>query len=105
LAQLESEGHQLLGEEHYTAAVRDLRTAVDASGQSPARCAAPETEACLSYAYALFDLGRALRLDGDRAGAVAILSERLRINDQLGAVQEELSRATAGSGAPASASK
>jgi hypothetical protein len=69
------------------------------SGESAARCQEPNTEACLTYAYALFDLGRALRLQGDRSGAVAALDERLRINDQRGAVQEELSRATEGGSA------
>jgi hypothetical protein len=105
LAALQAEGHQLLGEERYTAAIGDLRRAVAASGESPARCAASETEACLSYAYALFDLGRALRLNGDRAGAAAILGERLRIDNQREAVQEELNRATEGSGAATASSK
>jgi hypothetical protein len=105
LAALEAEGHQLLGEERYTAAIGDLRRAVAASGESSARCAAPESEACLTYAYALFDLGRALRLNGDRSGAIAILSERLRINNQRAAVQEELNRATEGSGAATASSR
>lgn len=103
LAALQAEGHKLLGEERYTAAIGDLRRAVAGSGESVARCAASETEACLSYAYALFDLGRALRLNGDRAGAVSVLSERLRIDNQREAVQEELNQATEGSaGATAS---
>jgi hypothetical protein len=97
--QLQAEGHQLLGEERYAAAIAHLRAAVAQSGESTARCLEPNSEACLTYAYALFDLGRALRLQGDRSGAVAALSERLRINDQRGAVQEELSRATEGGGA------
>jgi hypothetical protein len=97
--QLQAEGHQLLGEERYGAAIAHLRAAMARSGESPARCLEPNTEACLTYAYALFDLGRALRLQGDRSGAVAALDERLRINDQRGAVQEELSRATEAGGA------
>jgi hypothetical protein len=97
--QLQAEGHQLLGEERYADAIAHLRAAVARSGESPARCAEPNSEACLTYAYALFDLGRALRLHGERSGAVAALNERLRINDQRGAVQEELSRATEGGGA------
>jgi hypothetical protein len=105
LSALESEGHQLLGEERYTAAIADLRRAVAGSSESPTRCAASENEACLTYAYALFDLGRALRLDGDRAGAVVILNERLLINNQREAVQEELNRATEGSAAATASSK
>jgi hypothetical protein len=103
--QLEAEGHQLLGEERYVAAIAHLRAAVAKSGESAARCVEPNTEACLTYAYALFDLGRALRLHGDRSGAVAALGERLLINDQRGAVQEELGRATEGGGASAPALK
>jgi hypothetical protein len=103
--QLQAEGHQLLGEERYPAAIAHLSAAVARSGESPARCAEPNSEACLTYAYALFDLGRALRLDGNRSGAVTALSERLRINDQRGAVQEELSRAREGGGASGPASK
>jgi hypothetical protein len=103
--QLEAEGHQRLGEEHYGAAIADLRAAVARSGESAARCVEPNTEACLTYAYALFDLGRALRLNGDRSGAVAALSERLQINDQRGRVQEELSQAREGGGASRPAAK
>jgi hypothetical protein len=105
VAALQAEGHQLLGEERYTAAIGDLRRAVAASGESPTRCSASETEACLTYAYALFDLGRALRLNGDRAGAVAILGERLLINNQREAVQEELNRATESSAGATASSK
>jgi hypothetical protein len=104
-SQLQAEGHQLLGEERYRAATADLIAAVRRSGESTARCLEPNTEACLTYAYALFDLGRALRLAGDRSGAVEALSERLRINDQRGAVQEELSKARQGGGTSAPASK
>jgi hypothetical protein len=102
--QLQAEGHQLLGEERYGAAIADLRAAVARSGESTARCVEPNSPACLTYAYALFDLGRALRLHGDRSAAVAALSERLQINDQRGTVQEELSQAREGgsaSGPPA----
>jgi hypothetical protein len=105
VAALQAEGHKLLGEERYSAAIGDLRRAVAASGESPTRCAASETEACLTYAYALFDLGRALRLNGDRAGAVVILSERLVIDNQREAVQEELNQATQSSASATASSK
>jgi hypothetical protein len=103
--QLQAEGHQLLGEERYGAAIADLRAAVARSGESTARCVEPSSAACLTYAYALFDLGRALRLNGDRSAAVAALSARLQINDQRGTVQEELSRAREGGGASGPAAK
>jgi hypothetical protein len=95
----------MLGEERYGAAIADLRAAVARSGESAARCVEPNSEACLTYAYALFDLGRALRLNGERSAAVAALSERLQINDQRGTVQEELSQAREGGGASGPAAK
>jgi hypothetical protein len=89
-AALEATGHQLLGAGRYAAAIAELRSAVQASGGSPSRCAEPTSEACLTYAYALYDLGRALQLDGDPAAAIPILSERLRIDNQRETVQQEL---------------
>jgi len=68
----------------------DLRTAIQASGGSLSRCAEPTSEACLTYAYALYDLGRALQLEGDPAAAIPILSERLRIDNQRETVRQEL---------------
>jgi hypothetical protein len=44
----------------------------------------------LTYAYALYDLGRALLLDGDPRAALGVLSERLQIDNQRATVQEEL---------------
>jgi hypothetical protein len=93
---LEREGHQLLGEGRYGAAIRELDGAVRASGQSLARCAEPTTEGCLTFAYALYDLGRALRLDGQSAAAIPVLSQRLRIDDQRPVVQHELELARGG---------
>jgi hypothetical protein len=89
-AQLQAEGHQLLGEARYAAAIGDLRAALAASDQSTARCEVPAGEMCLIYAYALYDLGRALLLDGDPRAALGVLSERLRIENQRVTVQEEL---------------
>jgi tetratricopeptide (TPR) repeat protein len=93
---LQLEGHQLLGDGRYTAAIGDLEGAIRASGQSLGHCAEPTSEACLTFAYALYDLGRALRLDGDRGAAVSILSERLHIDNQRGVVERELELARAG---------
>jgi tetratricopeptide (TPR) repeat protein len=89
-ASFEAEGHQLLATGRYVAAIGDLRSAIQASGGSLSRCAEPTSEACLTYAYALYDLGRALQLDGDPGAAIPVLSERLRIDNQREAVQQEL---------------
>ncbi|HEY2398346.1 MAG TPA: hypothetical protein VGH78_05075 [Solirubrobacteraceae bacterium] len=87
---LESEGHRLLAEGSYASAVQKLVSAVRSSGQSLARCLEPASDACLTFAYALYDLGRALRLEGRRAEAVAVLNERLSIDNQRATVQHEL---------------
>jgi len=44
----------------------------------------------LTYAYALYDLGRSLRLDGDPQAAIPILWRRLAIPNQTGVVRAEL---------------
>ena len=76
---LEAQGHQLMDEGNYTAAVSVLRQAVaDASPNS------------LTYAYALYDLGRSLRLAGDPRQAVQVLWQRLQIPNQTGVVRQEL---------------
>jgi hypothetical protein len=95
---LEAEGHQLLTTGDYGVAVDRLLGAIRASGQSLERCAEPTTEACLTFAYALYDLGRALRLKGEPGAAIPVLSERLRIDNQRAVVQHELALAR-GSGA------
>ena len=74
----------------YPAAIPVLRQAVAA--------AAPGS---LTYAYALFDLGRSLRLAGQPAAAVPVLEQRLRIPDQSGVVRHELKLALAEAGAGA----
>jgi hypothetical protein len=95
-ASLEATGHELLTDGRYAQAIGELRDAIGASGGSLARCAEPASEACLTYAYALYDLGSALRLDGDPGAAIPILSERLRINNQRATVEEQLDLARAG---------
>jgi hypothetical protein len=87
---LEAEGHQLLAEGSYPSAAAKLASAVRASRQSLARCREPASDACLTFAYALYDLGRALRLEGHRAEAVAVLNDRLSIDNQRETVQREL---------------
>jgi hypothetical protein len=87
---LDLEGHRLLADGRYSAAIDALQGALRASGQSPARCAQPTTEACLTFAYALYDLGRALRLNGNPSAAIPVLNRRLRIDNQRSVVQHEL---------------
>jgi len=94
----EAQGHQLLAEGSYASAIDHLSAAIRASRQSLAGCTEPASGACLTFAYALYDLGRALRLEGHHAEAIAILSERLRIDNQRRTVQHELELAR---GAPA----
>lgn len=97
-AAFEAEGHQLLMSGRYAAAIGALRDAIRASGGSLASCSQPTTEACLTYAYALYDLGRALQLNGDPAAAIPVLNQRLRIDNQREVVEQALElarRATA----------
>jgi hypothetical protein len=89
-AQLQAEGHQQLGEGRYTGAVGNLRAALAVSGESLDRCTEPAGQACITYAYALYDLGRALRLAGHPTAAVPVLRERLRIDNQRPTVRYEL---------------
>jgi hypothetical protein len=95
-AALEGEGHQLLSDGRYTAAVGRLLGAIRATGQSLAACTEPASESCLTFAYALYDLGRALRLEGKPSAAVPVLAARLRIDNQRTVVEHELELARAG---------
>lgn len=88
--ELESRGHSLLGDGRYADAVTVLQTAVRATGESPSACVEPASSTCLTYAYALYDLGRALRLSGHPAAAVPILERRLQIDNQRPTVEAEL---------------
>jgi serine/threonine-protein kinase len=76
---LEARGHQLMVDGNYAAAIPVLRQAVAAA--SPGS---------LTYAYALYDLGRSLRLAGDPVDAVKVLYQRLQIPNQTGTVREQL---------------
>jgi hypothetical protein len=87
---LEAQGHQLLSEGNYATATGHLLAAIRDSGQSLLGCIEPSSEPCLTFAYALYDLGRALRLQGRDSEAVAVLSERLRIDNQRPTVRHEL---------------
>jgi serine/threonine-protein kinase len=76
---LEAQGHALMDAGKYTSAIPLLRKAI--STTSPAT---------LTYAYALFDLGRSLRLSGDPRAAVPVLYKRLQIPNQTDVVRQEL---------------
>jgi tetratricopeptide (TPR) repeat protein len=52
----------------------------------------------LTYAYALYDLGRSLRLGGDPQAAIPILQRRLAIPNQTGVVRTELELAMQAAG-------
>ena len=52
----------------------------------------------LTYAYALFNLGHALRLAGRPEEAIPVLEQRLEIPNQTGAVRRELEAAIAATG-------
>ncbi len=95
-AQLEAQGHELLEAGRYGEAVPVLTSAMAATGEHLQECLEPSGELCLTYAYALYDLGRALQLDGHSAAAVQVLQSRLQIDNQRPTVAVELKRAQAG---------
>ena len=95
--QLEAQGHGLLESGSYGNAVAVLRRALLATGEDVTACVEPASTMCLTYAYALYDLGRALRLSGDPAAAVPVLERRLEIDNQRPTVLAELELARHGS--------
>ena len=76
---LEAQGHQLMAGGDYSAAIPLLRQAVASADPTS-----------LIYAYALYDLGRSLRLAGNPRAAVEILWRRLQIPNQTDIVRMEL---------------
>jgi hypothetical protein len=94
-AQLQAQGHELLQAGRSGEAVPILTRALTATGEHLQECLQPASETCLTYAYALYDLGRALALDGDPAAAVGVLQRRLQIDNQRPTVVQELQRARA----------
>jgi len=92
-AELEAHGHELLDAGEYREAIPVLHSALAATGESLGACVQPASETCLTYAYALYDLGRALLLSGSPAAAVGVLEERLRIENQRAVVAAELESA------------
>lgn len=96
--ELEARGHDLLEAGRYGDAVPVLHRAVLATGESLVSCLEPASDVCLIYAYALYDLGRALRLSGHPAAAVPVLERRLEIDNQRPTVEAELHLASQGIG-------
>ena len=81
-AGLEARGHQLMLDGAYSAAIPVLRQAIAAASPGD-----------VNYGYALFDLGRSLRLAGDPHAAIPVLQRRLQIPNQTPVVLSELRRA------------
>jgi eukaryotic-like serine/threonine-protein kinase len=86
---LNEEGFALIQAGEYDAAVPVLEEAVSAF---------PAGTEDLGYAYALFNLGNALRLSGRPNEAVPVLERRLEIPNQTDAVEAELEAARAEAG-------
>lgn len=94
-AESQLRGHELLEAGEYTEATRLLDKALAESGKNVQSCLQPVSDACLTYAYALYDLGRALMLSGSPAAAVPVLERRLQIENQRPAVADTLEQARA----------
>jgi tetratricopeptide (TPR) repeat protein len=80
-AQLNDRGFQLMNAGRYEQAIPLLRRAVSASS--------PDSKG-LTHAYALFNLGRSLRLAGRPQDAIPLLERRLQIDNQRATVTREL---------------
>jgi tetratricopeptide (TPR) repeat protein/predicted Ser/Thr protein kinase len=85
-AALNAEGFSLIRQGRPEEAVPVLRRAVESF---------PEGTSDIDYAYALYNLGNALRLSGHPDEAIPILEQRLEIPNQQGTVAAELARARA----------
>ncbi|HET7454167.1 MAG TPA: serine/threonine-protein kinase [Solirubrobacterales bacterium] len=88
-AALNERGYSLIQAGEYEAAVPVLEEAV---------ASYPEGSEDLDYAYALFNLGSALRLSGRPDEAIPVLEQRLAIPNQTSTVERELEAARAEAG-------
>lgn len=88
-ASLNAQGFSLINQGRAAEAVPILRQAVDSY---------PEGSTDLNYAYALYNLGNALRLSGHPEEAIPVLERRLLIPNQRSTVAAELARARAEAG-------
>ncbi len=89
-AALNDEGFALIQQGDYEGAIPVLQQAVDSY---------PEGSTDLNYAYALYNLGNALRLAGRPEEAIPVLEQRLEIPDQTSTVERELELARQDAGA------
>jgi predicted Ser/Thr protein kinase len=85
-ADLNEEGKALIDQGEPEQAVPVLQEAVQSF---------PEGSSDIQYAYALYNLGNALRLSGRPEEAITVLERRLEIPNQRGVVRAELRRARA----------
>ena len=88
-ADLNTQGFDLLNAGRYAEAVPVLQQAVESF---------PEGTTDINYAYALFNLGRALRLAGRPTEAIPYLEQRLQIPNQTATVRRELALARRAAG-------
>jgi len=88
-AQLNDEGYSLIQQGRYAEAIPVLRQAV---------ASFPRGTTDINLAYALFNLGRALRMAGHPEEAIPVLEQRLQIPNQIQTVQTELDAARAAAG-------
>jgi serine/threonine-protein kinase len=84
---LQAQGHQQMLSGDYQGAIGTLNRAM---------AAAPHSS--LTYAYALYDLGRSLLLSGNPQAAIPILQQRLQIPNQTATVQALLKQAERAAG-------
>ena len=80
-AELNQQGFELMNQGRYDEAIPVLQRAVQSF---------PAGTSDLNYAYALFNLGKSLRLAGRPAEAIPILEQRLKIPNQTETVRQEL---------------
>jgi serine/threonine-protein kinase len=85
-AELNDQGYALIQAGDYDAAIPVLQRAVDSF---------PAGTTDLTYGYALFNLGNALRLAGRPEEAIPVLERRLEIPNQIETVERELAAARA----------
>ena len=88
---LDAQGHEMMVQGNYTGAISAMRQVLASTPSNS-----------LLHAYALYDLGRSLRLAGDPQAAIPILEQRLQYPNQTAVVQVELKLAERAAGiAPA----
>ena len=91
-AELEATGHRQMIDGAYTQALATLKQAVSAASRGST-----------TYAYALYDLGRTMLLDGDPQGAILVLRQRLSIPLETAVVRATLNQAVQAADQPAPA--